>query len=113
MGVLIVAIVAIVQVGNSFYNPTKIETRFKNDIVSNNSADLASIMYCNDARLTVDSKSIVPLLSYFKSHPSYYEEVIQELDNDILSPKNISSVATSNIFTLNNIGKKFLIFTNY
>ncbi|MBU3182895.1 TcaA 3rd/4th domain-containing protein, partial [Clostridium psychrophilum] len=42
-----------------------------------------------------------------------YEEVIQKLDNDVLSPKNISSAATSNILTLANIGKIFLIFPNY
>lgn len=113
VAVLIVAIVVIVQIGNSLYNPKKLETRFKNDIVSNNNADLASIMYCNDARLIVDSKNISPLLSYIKSHPSYYEEIIQNLDDDVLSPKNNSSIETSNLLTLNNIGKKFLIFSDY
>jgi len=113
VAVLIVAIVVIVEIGNSLYNPKKLETRFKNDIVSNNNADLASIMYCNDARLIVDSKTIAPLLSYIKSHPSYYEQIIQTLDNDVISPKNNSSTATSNILTLTNIGKKFLIFSDY
>ena len=34
--ILIVAIIAIVQVGNSLSDPKKLETRFQNDIASNN-----------------------------------------------------------------------------
>ena len=111
--VLIVAIIAIVQVGNALSDPKKLEARFENDVVSNNSSDLASIMYCTDARLIVNSKSITPLLAYFKINPSYYEEIIKDLNNDILSPNNINSVTTSNTLNLSNIGKKFLFFPNY
>ena len=107
--VFIVAIVAIVQVGNSLSDPKKLETRFESDVVSNNSSDLASIMHCSDARLTVNSKSVAPLLAYFKTNPSYYEEVIKGLNNDILNP----NTKTSNILCLSKIGKKFLIFPNY
>ena len=115
VSVLIVAIVAIVQVGNSLSNPKKIATRFQNDVVSNNTSDLASILYCNDARLAVNSKSIAPLLDYFKKNPSYYNEVIQNLNKDALSPKNINnlSITSSNTLTLTNVGKKFFIFPNY
>jgi len=113
--VFIVAIVAIIQVGNYLSDPKKLETRFQNDVVTNNTSDLASILYCNDSRLTVDSKSIAPLLDYFKNNPSYYDEVIQNLNNDVPSPKDISklNIASSNTLTLTNVGKKFLVFPNY
>jgi len=113
--VLILAIVAIVQVGNYLSNPKKLEARFQRDVVSSNTSDLASILYCNDARITVDSKSIAPLLDYFKKNPSYYDEVIQNLNNDALSPKDISNlnITSSNTLTLTNVGKKFLVFPNY
>ena len=113
--VLIVAVVAIFQVGNALSDPKKLETRFQNDIASNNISDLTSILYCSDSRLTVDSTNIAPLLNYFKSNPSYYDEVIQNLNNDARSPKDISnlSIASSNTLTLTNVGKKFLVFPNY
>ena len=113
VAVLILIIVGIVQVGNYLSDPKKLEARFQNDIATNNSSDLASIMECSDTRLIVDSKNIAPLLSYFKSHPSYYDEVIQNLNNDVLSPKNRNNTLTSNTLTLTNIGKRFLIFPNY
>jgi len=92
-----------------------VEARFQNDIATNNTSDLASILFCNDARVTVNSSTITPLLDYFKSNPSYYDEVIQNLNNDALSPKDISTLrtASSNTLTLTNAGKKFLFFPNY
>ena len=111
--VLVVAIIVICIVGNSLSDPKKLQVRFQKDIASNNSDDLASILYCNDSRLKVDSKSISPLLSYFKSHSLYYDKTIQNLNNDALSPKNINSAPTNNILTLTNVGKFFLVFPSY
>ncbi|MBU3182992.1 zinc ribbon domain-containing protein [Clostridium psychrophilum] len=113
--VLIVAIIAIVQVGNYLSDPKKLEARFQKDVVTNNVSDLANTLYCNDTRLTVDNKNVVPLLDYFKKNPSYYDEVIENLNNDALSPKDLSNIniSSSNTLTLTNIGKKFLIFPNY
>lgn len=111
--VLVVVVVVIGLVGNSLSDPRKLEARFQKDIASNNSSDLASIMYCNDVRLKVDSKSITPLLSYFKSHPLYYDKTIQSLKNDTLSPKNTNSTPTNNMLALTNVGKLFLVFLSY
>jgi len=115
VAILVVAIVVIIQVGNALLNPRKIATRFQQDIVTNNTADLEKILYCNDARLVINSNNIIPLLNYFKKNPSYYNEVIQNLNNDVLSPKDINnfSVTSSNTLTLTNVGKKFIIFPNY
>ena len=113
--ILILAVVTLIKVGNSLSDPINLVTRFEKDIASNNASDLASILYCNDSRLKVDSKSISPLLSYFKSNPSYFNEVIQNLKNDSFSPKDIKSLnmASSNTLTLANKGKTFFIFPNY
>jgi len=111
--VLVVAVVVIGLIGNSLSDPRKLEVRFQKDIASNNSYDLASIMYCNDVRLKVDSKSISPLLSYFKSHSLYYDKTIQSLKNDVLSPKNTNSAPTNNLLTLTNVGKFLLVFPSY
>ena len=115
VSVLIVAIIVIIQVGNSLFNPRKIATRFEQDIVTNNTSDLSKILYCNDARLDINSSNITPLLNYFKKSPSYYNEVIQNLNNDALSPKDINNIniTSSNILTLTKVRKKFLIFPNY
>jgi len=113
--ILIVAIVVIIQVGNSLSDPRKITKRFQQDIVTNNTSDLAKILYCNDARLEINSSNITPLLNYFKKDPSHYNEVIENLNNDALSPKDVSnvSITSSNTLTLTKVGKKFLIFPNY
>lgn len=113
--ILILAIVIIIQVGNSLSDPKKLVTRFEKDVASNNTSDLASILYCNNTTLTIDSKSISPLLSYFKSNPSYFNKVIQNLNNDALNPKDITTLntASSNTLTLGSEGKSFFIFPNY
>jgi uncharacterized membrane protein YvbJ len=113
--ILIIAIVAVIQVGYSLSDPNKLVTRFEKDIASNNSSDLISILSCNDARLTVDSKNILPLLAYFKSNPSYLNDVIQNFKNDALSPKDVSTLSksSSNTLTLANVGKNYFIFPAY
>lgn len=113
--IIFVIVVAIVQARSFFVAPMKLEARFQNDITSNNTSDLASILYCSDARLIIDSKNIKPLISYFKSHPLYYDEVIRNLNKDVLNPKTINNLSSqeSSILTLTNIGKKFFIFPSY
>ncbi len=112
---LILALVTIINVGNSIYAPNKLVTRFKHDVDSNNVTDLAKIFYCKDDRLKVDKSSITPLLSYFKSNPSYLNKVIENLKDNAIYPKDISSlsITSGNTLTLAKDGKKFLIFPNY
>jgi len=113
--VLIIALIVIIKVGNSLSDPNKLVTRFEKDVASNNTPDLATILYSDDSRLKVDSKSIAPLLSYFKSTPAYFNEVVENLKNDALSPKDITnlSITSGNTLTLANVGKNFLIFPKY
>ncbi|MBU3101522.1 MULTISPECIES: zinc ribbon domain-containing protein [Clostridium] len=111
--VLIILIVIIVNIGNSLSDPSKIVKRFEKDISSNNASDLASILYCNDSRLKVDSKSISPLLAYFKSNPTYYDKVDQDLKNNAYNPKDIDIIKLVNTLTLSSDGKTFLIFPKY
>lgn len=115
IAVIIIAIVTTFQVGNSLTDPQKLVSRFEKDVASNNTSDLTNILYCNDSRLKIDSKSITPLLSYFKSNPSYLNKVIQNLNSDALSPKDIDNLSTtsSNTLTLANSGKMFFVFTNH
>ena len=115
IAILIIAIVSILQVGNSLADPKKVVARFEKSVATENATDLVSLLYCNDTRLVVDSNSISPLLAYFKSNPSYFNEVVSNLNHDALSPKDISNFSTesSNTLTLANIGKKYFIFPSY
>jgi uncharacterized membrane protein YvbJ len=112
---LILASFTIIKVSNSINDPYKLVTRFQKDVASNNTSDLASILYSNDASLKVDSTSITPLLSYFKSNPAYLNKVIDSLKNDAIYPKDINSLSktSSNTLTLSNTGKIFLFISNY
>ncbi|MGH4123101.1 MAG: zinc ribbon domain-containing protein [Clostridium sp.] len=115
IAILIITVIAVVKVGNSLSDPNRLVTRFEKAVASNNVSDLATIMYSTDSRLKIDSKSITPLLSYFKSNPSYFNDVIQKLKEDALTPKDINSlsIASSNTLTLASKGKTFFIFPNY
>lgn len=112
---LIVASFAVIKIGNNLTDPNKIVTRFKNDVSSNNTSDLSSILYCNDSRLDLNGKNIAPLLSYFKNSPSSLDNIVQSLDNDAINPKDVNtlSASSSNTLTLVCVGKKFLFFPDY
>jgi len=115
IAILIIAIIAIIKVGNSLSDPNKLVTRFEKDVASNNANDLANILYSSDSRIKVDSKSISPLLSYFKSTPEYLNQVVQNLKNDAISPKDITNLSktSGNTLTLAKDGKNFLNFPKY
>lgn len=117
--VLIVAIVASIQIGDFLSDPNRLVTKFEKAVVSENAFDLASILSASDTRLKVDSKSIAPLLAYFKSNPTYLNTVLENLKTDVSNTKedngNTSTTIAepSNVLTLAKAGKKFFIFPNY
>jgi len=113
--ILIVLVFTTIKVGNSMSDPSKVVTRFENDVAANNVSDLSKILYSSDTRLKIDSKSISPLLSYFKSKPAYLNQVMQDLEDDSISPKDIRSLdlKSDNTLTLASDGKSFLIFPKY
>jgi len=115
IAVLIISLIVIIKIGNSLSDPSKLVTRFEKDVASNNASDLATIIYSDEPNLKVDSKSIAPLLSYFKSTPAYLSEVMRNLKDDALSPKDIKNLSTKsrNTLTLAKDGKNFLIFPKY
>ena len=113
--ILIVLVITTIKIGNSLSDPSKLVTRFENDVATNNASDLSKILYSNDSRLKIDSKNISPLVSYFKSNPTYLNEVMQNLKNDSIGPKDISSlnIKSDHTLTLANAGKSFLFFPKY
>ena len=56
--IIIVLIVTTIKIGNSLTDPSKLVTRFENDVATNNVSDLSKILYSNDSRLKIDSKTI-------------------------------------------------------
>ncbi|WP_298838637.1 zinc ribbon domain-containing protein [Clostridium sp.] len=115
LAMLLVLLIATIKVGNSLSDPSKLVTRFQQDVETNNTSDLENILCSSDTRLIVDSKSISPLLSYFKSKPTYLTQVMQDLKDDSTNPKDISSLNTksNNTLTLARNGKSFFIFPKY
>ena len=110
----IILMVAIITINNSLTNPTKLVTRFEKDVSTNNTSDLAHIIYTNNDKLTVNNQSLLPLLSSFKNNPSYYNKVIDNLKNDAINPENVNNlnIKSGNILTLVNKGN-FMFFHNY
>ena len=113
--VVLILVVAFINVCNSLTDPNKLVSRFEKDVASNNASDLVHILYTNDAKLKVDSQSIAPLLSSFKSNPTYYNKVIEDLKNDAIIPKSINdlNITTSNILTLTSKENFMLFLHNY
>ncbi|MCB2295470.1 hypothetical protein LGK95_18470 [Clostridium algoriphilum] len=112
---IIILVVAIINIGNSLTNPYRIVAKFEKAVATNNSSALAHILYSDNNILKVDSQSIEPLLSSFKSNPAYYNKVIDNLKNDAFSPKYIDNlnIKSDNILTLANKGNFLLFFHNY
>ena len=116
LAVLIVATVSIVKVGNSLSDPNRLVTKFEKAVVSKNASDLASVLSVSDSRLKVDSKSIAPLLAYFKSNPVYLNTVLENLKMDASNAKadiSTTPIKSNNVLTLAKAGKKFFVFPSY
>lgn len=114
--VLLVATIALNKIGNSLSDPSRIVTKFEKAVVSENASDLASLLSVSDTRLKVDSKTITPLLSYFKSNPLYLSTVLEDLKIDVSNSKaepSATTIDSSKVLTLAKAGKKFLIFPSY
>lgn len=102
-------------IGNSLTQPSKVIANFKSDIAANNQAALAKLLYCDDSRLTINQKSLDPLMKYFKDNPDYLNKVVDGLNKQSLTLSNSSIPATNskNMFQLLSVGKKYLLFPNY
>ncbi|NMM63166.1 zinc-ribbon domain-containing protein [Clostridium sp. P21] len=124
IGIMAAAIVAVLLigfyiVGNSLTKPSKVVSKFENAVASGNKADLISTLYCDDNRLEINEKTIVPLLTYFKDNPSYLNTVVQGLNKDAVNASQTKALSRMNggnskaILTLAYSGKKFLFFPDY
>ncbi|AJA47119.1 hypothetical protein CPAST_c10190 [Clostridium pasteurianum DSM 525 = ATCC 6013] len=107
-GLIILAIIigVYIFIGKSAADPYKLVLRFQNDIASNNKSDLSKILYCSDSRLIIDDKTSDTILAYFRNNPSYLNNTIGNLNNQIstnnvrygnmLSQSNFSIVSAGN-----------------
>ncbi len=116
--IVVVLLIGLYIIGNSLTNPAKVVSRFENAVASGNKGEVVSTLYCDDNRLEINEKTIVPLLTYFKDNPSYLNTVVQGLNRDALNmsqTKTLSGMSGNSkaVLTLTYSGKKFLFFPNY
>jgi uncharacterized membrane protein YvbJ len=116
--IAVVLLIGFYIIGNSLTNPSKVVSKFENAVASGNKGELVSTLYCDDNRLEINEKTIVPLLTYFKDNPSYLNTVVQGLNRDAANISQTKTLPGMNgsskaVLTLTYAGKKFLFFPNY
>lgn len=100
--------IALFLLGSSLTKPSRVVSDFQKAVSSGNAKELSKILYCSDKRVSIDEKTVNPLLVYFKDNPSYINRLVQNLNNSSADSKSLGSV-----FILQNVGKKFLFFPDY
>ncbi|AKN29787.1 hypothetical protein Ccar_02550 [Clostridium carboxidivorans P7] len=116
--IVVVLLIGLYAIGNLMSNPSKVVARFENAVASGNKGDLVSTLYCDDNRLEINDKTVVPLLTYFKDNPSYLNTVVNGLKKDAANASQTKALTGMNgsgrsVLTLAYAGKKFLFFPNY
>lgn len=95
-------------IGSSLTKPSRVVSDFQKAVSSNNAKQLSKVLYCSDKRVTIDEKSVSPLLTYFKDNPSSLNKLVQALNSQAADSK-----VSGSVFVLQNVGKKFLFFPDY
>ena len=111
--VIIVLVGIYIPLNKHFSNPELAITKFNEAIGSKNEGELQSILASDDSRITIDKDNTKVLLDYFQSNPSYVDNVKNILKSDANSIENGASAKNSAVFSLKEVGHKFLIFPEY
>lgn len=112
IGILIFIIVFLV-VGSTISSPKRAVITFENAANKNDAKKLCKILYSSDERLKLTPDDTEPLLQAFKTEPSEFTEVINDLNNQVSNIKsNKNGDNTSNLYVAK-VGRTLLIFPKY
>lgn len=119
VSILCIALISFFLIGNAMSKPADVVSKFQSSIVAGDKAQLVDILYCSDNRLKIDQKSIEPLINYLKDNPSYLNDVISQLNNEIVKSNENKDILKMNEFNSKSkfdvvyVGKKYLFFKYY
>lgn len=115
MGIGILCIITLVffLIGNASNKPSDVVSKFQKAVASGNKSQLVDMLYCNDNRLKIDEKSVTPLVNYFKDNPSYLNEVVSQLNNEVARSNENLNFDSKGKFGIVYMGKKYLFFKDY
>ncbi|OBR94996.1 hypothetical protein CLRAG_13340 [Clostridium ragsdalei P11] len=113
IGVLCITIFVSFLIGNAASKPSNVVSKFQKAVASSNKGQLVDILYCSDNRLKIDEKSVAPLINYFKDNPSYLNEVVSQLNNEVARSNGNLNSNSKGKFDIVYAGKKYLFFKDY
>ncbi len=113
IGILCITIFVSFLIGNAGSKPSNVVSKFQKAVASSNKGQLVDILYCSDNRLKIDEKSVTPLSNYFKDNPSYLNEVVSQLNNEIIRSDGNLNFNSKGKFGIVYVGKKYLFFKDY
>ncbi|EJO5349429.1 hypothetical protein NRP93_003607 [Clostridium botulinum] len=116
--VVVGLIITYILLNNHYSNPTLSVNQFKDSINGSNLRKLENVIYCDDTRLKINDENAKILIDYFKSNPSYLNEVMNSLqvqssrikENKLLLQSDKNS---KEVFQIQKIGNNFIIFPKY
>lgn len=114
-GIIIVCVIVgvFVYVGKTISDPKREVTSFQNAVSKNDAAALSKMLYTSDERMKLTSDSVGPILQSFKTTPSDFSDVINNLSNQAINLKDGGTEnQTSNLY-ITKVGSTLLFFPKY
>ncbi|WP_187115159.1 zinc ribbon domain-containing protein [Clostridium tyrobutyricum] len=112
VGVVVFVIVFAIA-GSIITSPKRAVMAFENSVNDNDSEKLGKILYTSDKRLKFTSNSVEPIFKTFKTTPSEFTDLIENLNNQVSTLKDGGSEnKTCNLY-ISKVGRTLLIFPKY
>lgn len=110
---VVVFVIAFAIVGSIITSPKRAVMAFENSVNDNDSEKLGKILYTSDKRLKFTSNSVEPIFKTFKTTPSEFTDLIENLNNQVSTLKDGGSEnKTCNLY-ISKVGRTLLIFPKY
>lgn len=111
--VAIVLICTFVFAGKFMSSPGRTVAAFENAVNKNDPGDLSRVMYTYDGRIKMTSDAVKPLIQSFKTTPSEFTDIINNLNNQVLNLKNGGAENRTNSLYITEAGRTMFFFPKY
>lgn len=121
--VVVVAFFTVYKIGESVTSRDKVVEKFITAITEKDTAVLATLIKSSDPRMEITEDNIKPLIDYLDENPSYFDQLIQSIEEDDMKEvdnlrKNDYPVFSkeddnSDMISIRKKGKKLLFYDNY
>lgn len=110
---LVVFTTGFVFLGRFLSNPFRCVSKFQNAVNSNDIQALSGVMYTSDSRLKMTEENLKPVVKSFKTTPSEFTDIMNNLNTEALSIRNGGIVNKKSSLYIKKVGNIMLFFPKY